>query len=121
MTSNKRYQECSIWEKIKRHRSYLPVLPAAIKLWIICRIKNNDLGFDECLSIKIGMAETNMNWYYTMEEVNEMFFSKKTKLPTAAKIRRNYLSLSALGRVISRAIDRRESGESSPEELLERR
>ena len=85
----KRYQECNTFIKILRHRWYI-LIPFK---WVYhMAIENIKIHKDEIIddvicdtgefdypdykllwSILIGEAQGKMNWYYTMDEVEERF------------------------------------------------
>jgi hypothetical protein len=73
---NRRYQECNILEKTWRRRHYLKI---PFK-WIWWKIKSNE-GFTSggYWKILVGTAQMDMKWYYTQEEVMEMFKEKLDK------------------------------------------
>jgi hypothetical protein len=73
---NRRYQECNILEKTWRRRHYLKI---PFK-WIWWKITSNK-GFTSVgyWKILIGIAQMDMKWYYTHEEVMEMFKEKLDK------------------------------------------
>ena len=69
MIKNKRYQECSLLEKIWRRRYQLLIPYYAFRSYI----KSNSLGnsWSECWDIEIGTSHYRMNWWYTGKEVEE--------------------------------------------------
>lgn len=68
--SDKRFQECSRLEKIWRYRHYTNI-PFR---WIRWRISGHDQDFNGLTywKILIGIAQSEMRWYYTEEELDCM-------------------------------------------------
>ena len=89
----KRYQECNRIEKVWRRRWYI-VIPFIAAYNYLSRQKifldvsiNNELKHTDifeymswkmCWRIALGIAQSNMKWYYTSEEVFERL-NKKLK------------------------------------------
>ena len=63
----KRFQECNTLEKIWRCRHYLKI-PFR---WIKWRLSGHDDEFNSITywRLLIGVAQSEMRWYYTMDEV----------------------------------------------------
>jgi hypothetical protein len=67
----KRYQECNSLVKLWRRRHYLKV-PFRWLQWKFFS-KNKELNGKTTWRLLIGMAQSDMRWYYTEEEFEEMF------------------------------------------------
>jgi hypothetical protein len=76
-----RYQECSWFEKLKRRKAYLKIPRRAAGMWIagIIHGEKDEFmeSFENCWSIAKGLADSEMNWYYTSEEVGEYLTNRK--------------------------------------------
>lgn len=68
---DKRFQECNSLEKAWRYRHYIKI-PFR---WISWRIFHRDGDFNGITywRILIGVAQSEMRWYYTEEEVESIF------------------------------------------------
>lgn len=81
---SKRYQECSWYEKLWRRRFYLTIPSKSIQIWWL---NKNDpelpMSFVESWGLAIGLAQSQMNWYYTSEEtwrsIDKMISDMETK------------------------------------------
>jgi hypothetical protein len=73
----KRYQECSRIEKLWRRRHYIKI-PFR---WIIWKIFSSDKEFNgkTFWRLLIGIAQSDMKWYYTEDEIKH-FFNKNKRL-----------------------------------------
>ena len=67
----KRYQEFNRLEKLLRRRHYLKITSRWIK-WKIFSIEKEFNG-RTMWKLLIGMAQSDMKWYYTEDEFQEMF------------------------------------------------
>jgi hypothetical protein len=67
----KRYQECNSLVKLWRRRHYLKV-PFRWLQWKFFS-KDKELNGKTTWRLLIGMAQSDMKWYYTEEEFEEMF------------------------------------------------
>lgn len=67
----KRYQECNPIEKLWRRRHYLKIPFKWIQWKVFTREKN--LNNKTCWRLLVGLAQSDMNWYYTEEEFQDMF------------------------------------------------
>ena len=67
----KRYQECSPLVKLWRRRHYLKV-PFR---WLQWKLFSKDKQFNSKTTwrLLIGMAQSDMKWYYTEDEFKDMF------------------------------------------------
>jgi hypothetical protein len=65
--SDKRYQDCNRIEKIWRMRHYIK-LPIMWILWKFSK-HNNEFNGPTYWELLISMAQIEMKWYYTNEEV----------------------------------------------------
>lgn len=65
----KRYQECSSLEKLWRRRHYLKI-PFRWLKWRLFS-KDKQLNSKTTWRLLIGMAQSDMKWYYTEDEVQE--------------------------------------------------
>ena len=67
----KRYQECNPLEKLWRRRHYLKIHLR----WIGWKLfsKDKQLNGKTTWRLLIGMAQSDMLWYYTEEEFQEKF------------------------------------------------
>jgi hypothetical protein len=68
----KRYQECSLAEKLWRRRFYCLIPIYAVDLWH----NNLDMNFSECWVLSTGIIQSKMNWLYTWNEMKEKLFKK---------------------------------------------
>lgn len=68
--NKKRYQDCSIIEKIWRRRWYLMIPIYTIDMWH----NNLDMPLKECYAVAIGLAQCKMLWLYDWEEVKSRLF-----------------------------------------------
>ncbi|TXH13143.1 MAG: hypothetical protein E6R03_11790 [Hyphomicrobiaceae bacterium] len=82
--SEKRYQECSWFEKRWRDRHLIPVIPLAIKDYFIAvwecpeqALSGGWREFHACWSIRRGLADLHRNYWWTMDELKE--FERGTK------------------------------------------
>ena len=82
-----RFQNKPWYIKLWRYRWYIPIPFKATRSWLhglILDIKepihshNRALSFKTCWSIHVGMAQGDMEWFYTMDEVMGDFRSKIT-------------------------------------------
>ena len=73
----KRYQECGPLEKLWRRRYYL-LIPFK---WIKWKIFTKEKEYDgkTIWRLLIGMAQSDMKWYYTEKEVKLIFKEMKNK------------------------------------------
>ena len=75
LKNQKRYQDCSKLEKFWRWRWYIILPFFVLSRWIMGLLsfsKYRD-SLKECYQISIGDIEFKMGWYYTFEEVKEIF------------------------------------------------
>ena len=70
MGNKKRFQECNWYEKLWRYRFYLAI-PFKWCWYLIVRYFTNYGPFNgrTMWGLLIGLAQCDMNWTYTMEEV----------------------------------------------------
>jgi len=81
----KRYQECNILEKIYRRKAYLSIPLAAFKVWTATILSEDPEEFRNCWSLAVGIAQSEMKWYYTSEEVFEKLRSGSAVKPSQAR------------------------------------
>ena len=67
----KRYQECNSLVKLWRRRHYLKI-PFRWLHWKFFSM-DKELNGKTTWRLLIGMAQSDMKWYYTEEEFEEMF------------------------------------------------
>jgi hypothetical protein len=63
----KRFQECNWLEKVWRYRFYI-FIPFKY-IWYICIKDTNNLKGKNLWKLLVGIAQCDMNWTYTSEEV----------------------------------------------------
>ena len=71
MNDKKRYQDQPWYIRLWRRRYYIPIPWKAFKMWVGSKER-----FGLCWSLAVGMAQADMSWYYTWEEVKERLEKK---------------------------------------------
>jgi hypothetical protein len=77
MKNEKRYQNCSWYEKLWRRRHYISVPWVGFKIWWHERRRPLDdeddwrMTFGQCVGLAKGLAQAKMNWVYDWDEVKE--------------------------------------------------
>ena len=74
--NKRRYQKCGWFERRWRDRHLLPVLPLAIKDWLICVWERPETHedyepFGFWYSIRRCLADMKRNYYYTLAELRQ--------------------------------------------------
>lgn len=72
---SKRFQECNKLEQAYRLRHYILVPSVAFRFWTNSIIYKQPEYFENCWSLATGIAESDMKWYYTQEEVKQRLSS----------------------------------------------
>ena len=71
--SDKRYQDCGLLEKLWRRRYYLVIPFQGISIWFMNKINPNEfpMTLKESFFLATGIADVNMNWLYSWEDVKK--------------------------------------------------